>query len=149
MSKWKKKGKNITETKKISLDYGNFLSKFEISISGTTLISTGITLHYNDGKTQTNLKEGWIDYWQPLEDSEIGTGVVFPKFTGKHVEKYLNPDKDLCNLYVDLKVKKNKVTYYAGFGWKKQGEYTSKESWEKYLGQFANKIDHPLRVKIN
>ena len=146
---WDAAGTKITETKKISLDYGNFLSKFEISISGTTLISTGITLHDNDGKTQTNLKEGWIDYWQPLEDSEIGTGVVFPKFTGKHVEKYLNPDKDLCNLYVDLKVKKNKVTYYAGFGWKKQGEYTSKESWEKYLGQFANKINHPLRVKLN
>jgi hypothetical protein len=146
---WDAAGNKITETKKISLDYGNFLSKFEISISGTTLISTGITLHDNDGKTQTNLKEGWIDYWQTLEDSEIGTGVVFPMFTGKHVEKYLNPDKDLCNLYVDLKVKKNKVTYYAGFGWKKQGEYTSKESWEKYLGQFANKINHPLRVKIN
>jgi len=49
-----------------------------------------------------------------------------------------------------LKIKKHdKEVHYAGFGWKKQGEYTSKESWEKYLGQFANNINHPLRVKIN
>jgi hypothetical protein len=141
-------GNKITEVKHISLDYGNFLSKFEISVSGTKSLSAGITLHDNDGKTEGNLKEGWIDYWQPLEDSELGTGIVFPKNTGVRFEKYLNPKKDLCNLYVTLKVKHDKVVYYAGFGWKKQGEFTTKESWEKYLGQFANKIDHPLKVNI-
>ena len=145
---WDAAGNKITESKHISLDYGNFLSKFEISVSGTKSLSAGITLHENDGTTEGNLKEGWIDYWQPLEDSELGTGIVFPKNTGKYFEKYLNSNKDLCNFYVNLKVKHNKVVYYAGFGWKKQGEYTTKESWEKYLGQFANKINHPLIVNI-
>ena len=145
---WDAAGNKITETKHISLDYGNFLSKFEISVSGTKSLSAGITLHENDGKTEGNLKEGWIDYWQPLEDSELGTGIVFPKNTGINFEKYLSSKKDLCNLYVTLKVKHDKVIYYAGFGWKKQGEFTTKESWEKYLGQFANTINHPLIVKI-
>lgn len=145
---WDAAGNKITEVKHISLDYGNFLSKFEISVSGTKSLSAGITLHDNDGKTEGNLKEGWIDYWQPLEDSELGTGIVFPKNTGIHFEKYLSSKKDLCNLYVTLKVKHDKVVYYAGFGWKKQGEFITKESWEKYLGQFANKINHPLIVKI-
>lgn len=145
---WDAAGNKITELKHISLDYGNFLSKFEISVSGTKSVSAGITLHENDGKTEENLNEGWIDYWQPLEDSELGTGIVFPKNTGIRFEKYLNPTKDLCNLYVELKVKNDKVLYYAGFGWKKQGEFTTKEAWEKYLGQFANKIDHPLKVNI-
>lgn len=145
---WDAAGNKITEVKHISLDYGNFLSKFEISVSGTKSLSAGITLHDNDGLTEANLKEGWIDYWQPLEDSELGTGIVFPKNTGISFEKYLNPKKDLSNLYVTLKVKHDKVLYYAGFGWKKQGEFTTKESWEKYLGQFANKINHPLTVNI-
>jgi hypothetical protein len=49
----------------------------------------------------------------------------------------------------ELKIKKHdKVVHYAGLGWKKQGEYATKESWEKYLGQFANKINHPLLVNI-
>ena len=145
---WDAAGNKITEVKHISLDYGSFLSKFEIAVSGTKELSTGITLHNNDGKTEGNLKEGWIDYWQPLDDSELGTGIVFPKNTMISYEKYVVANKDLCNLYATLKVKENKVIYYTGFGWKKQGEFTTKEAWEKYLGQFANKINNPLLVVI-
>jgi hypothetical protein len=130
------------------LDYGSFLSKFEIEISGTKTLSTGITLHNNDGKTESNLNAGWIDYWQPIDDSELGTGIVFPKNTMISSEKYLNSNKDLCNLYATLKVVNNKVTYYTGFCWKKQGEFTTKKAWENYLTNYALKINNPLTLKI-
>ena len=145
---WDAAGKKITEVKHISLDYGSFLSKFEIAVSGTNSISAGITLHNNDGKTEGTLNEGWIDYWQPIDDSELGTGIVFPKNTANSFEKYVVAKKDLCNLYVNLKVKENKVIYYTGFGWKKQGEFTTKEAWEKYLSQYATKINNPLIIKV-
>ena len=145
---WDAAGNKITEVKHISLDYGSFLSRFEIAVSGTKELSTGITLHNNDGKTEGNLKEGWIDYWQPIDDSELGTGIVFPKNTMISFEKYVVANKDLCNLYATLKVKENKVIYYTGFGWKKQGEFTTKEAWETYLGQFAKNINNPLLVVI-
>ena len=145
---WDAAGNKITEVKNISLDYGSFLSRFEIAVSGTNSISTGITLHNNDGKTEGNLKAGWIDYWQPIDDSELGTGIVFPKNTAISFEKYVVAKKDLCNLYVNLNVIENKVVYYTGFGWKKQGEFTTKEAWENYLGQYATKINNPLVVKI-
>jgi len=145
---WDAYGNKITEVKHISLDYGSFLSKFEIEVSGTNTISTGITLHNNDGKTEGNLKAGWIDYWQPIDDSELGTGIVFPKDAAISFEKYVVAKKDLCNLYVNLNVTDNKVVYYTGFGWKKQGEFTTKEAWEKYLGQYATKINNPFVIKI-
>ncbi len=145
---WDAAGNKITEVKHISLDYGSFLSKFEIEVTGTNKLSTGITLHNNDGKTEGNLKEGWIDYWQPIDDSELGTGIVFPKKTMLSFEKYMNPKKELCNLYALLQVKNNKVVYYTGFGWKKQGEFTTKEAWENYLGNFASKINSPLIIKV-
>ncbi len=145
---WDAKGNKIKEVKHISLDYGSFLSKFEVEVSGTKILSTGITLHNNDGKTESNLKAGWIDYWQPIDDSELGTGIVFPKNTMISSEKYMNPNKELCNLYAALKVVNNKVTYYTGFGWKKQGEFTTKEAWENYLTNYATKINNPLIVKI-
>ena len=145
---WDAAGNKITEVKHISLDYGSFLSKFEIEVSGTKTLSTGITLHNNDGKTEGNLKEGWIDYWQPLDDSELGTGIIFPKKSMVSFEKYMNPKKELCNLYALLKVKNNKVVYYTGFGWKKQGEFTTKEAWENYLSAYATKINNPLKVTI-
>ncbi len=145
---WDAKGNKIKEVKNISLDYGSFLSKFEIEISGTKTLSTGITLHNNDGKTESNLNAGWIDYWQPIDDSELGTGIVFPKNTMISADKYMNSNKDLCNLYAALKVVNNKVIYYTGFGWKKQGEFTTKETWENYLTNYATKINNPLIVKI-
>jgi len=145
---WDAAGNKITEVKHISLDYGSFLSKFEITVSGTNRLSAGITLHNNDGKTEGNSKQGWIDYWQPIDDSELGTGIVFPKKTMVSFEKYMNPKKELCNLYALLKVKDNKVIYYTGFGWKKQGEFTTKEAWENYLTNYASKINNPLIVKI-
>ena len=145
---WDAKGNKIKEVKHISLDYGSFLSKFEVEVYGTKTLSTGITLHNNDGKTESNLKAGWIDYWQPIDDSELGTGIVFPKNTMISSEKYMNPNKELCNLYAALKVVNNKVTYYTGFGWKKQGEFTTKEAWENYLTNYATKINNPLIVKI-
>ena len=145
---WDANGNKIKEVKHISLDYGSFLSKFEIEVSGTKTISTGITLHSNDGKTESNLNAGWIDYWQPIDDSELGTGIVFPKNTMISTEKYMNPNKDLCNLYAALKVVNNKVIYYTGFGWKKQGEFVTKEAWENYLTNYAIKINNPLIVKI-
>ncbi|MCX6172773.1 MAG: DUF4861 family protein [Flavobacterium sp.] len=145
---WDAAGNKITEVKHISLDYGSFLSKFEITVSGTNTLSAGITLHNNDGKTEGNSKQGWIDYWQPIDDSELGTGIVFPKKTMVSFEKYMNPKKELCNLYALLKVKNNKVVYYTGFGWKKQGEFTTKEAWENYLTNYASKINNPLIVKI-
>lgn len=145
---WDAKGNIIKEVKHISLDYGSFLSKFEIEVLGTNTLSTGITLHNNDGKTESNIKAGWIDYWQPIDDSELGTGIVFPKNTMISSEKYINKNKDLCNLYATLEVVNNKVTYYTGFGWKKQGEFTTKEAWENYLTNYATKINNPLIVKI-
>ena len=145
---WDAKGNKIKEVKHISLDYGSFLSKFEIEVFGTNTLSTGITLHNNDGQTESNLNAGWIDYWQPIDDSELGTGIVFPKNTIISSEKYLNPNKDLCNLYAVVKAVNNKVTYYTGFGWKKQGEFTTKEAWENYLTTYATKINNPLIVKV-
>ena len=42
---WDANGNMISEEKKISLDYGSNLSKFEITIKGTDTISAGLTLH--------------------------------------------------------------------------------------------------------
>ena len=145
---WDAAGTKITETKKISLDYGNFLSKFEISISGTNELSTGLTLHDKKGTIGSNFKEGWLDHWETIDDSEIGTGIVVPNHKLIKIENYLTSKPDLSNHYAIIKVANHSVTYYAGFGWKKQGTFTTKEAWESYLSAFAQKINNPLIVSL-
>jgi len=145
---WDAQGNKITESKLISLDYGSYLSRFEISITGTKNIAAGITLHDKKGTIGTNLKEGWLSHWEPIDDSEIGTGLVAPKGTLISFDNHVTDEKDLSNLYGNLKVKDNKVVYYVGFGWKKGSPYQNKKDWEAYLSSFAKKINNPLKVKV-
>ncbi|MDW8850842.1 DUF4861 family protein [Flavobacterium sp. MMLR14_040] len=145
---WDAKGNKITESKLISLDYGSYLSRFEISITGTKTIAAGLTLHDKKGTIGTNIKEGWLSHWEPIDDSEIGTGIVAPKNTLTSFDNYLTDDKDLSNLYGNLKVKDNKAIYFVGFGWKKGSPFQTKTEWETYLSSFAKKINNPLVVKV-
>ncbi|CAH8281437.1 uncharacterized protein DUF4861 [Mariniflexile fucanivorans] len=146
---WDADGQKITEEKHISLDYGNNFSKFEIHVTGTDVLSVGLTLHENDGEITENPEKGWISYWEPnYFDSEIGTAIVAKKENMIASEYYVTSMKDRSNLYSQLKVDNNKVVYYAGFAWKKSNQYPTKASWEKYLDEFALKINNPLEVVL-
>ena len=145
---WDANGKKITESKLISLDYGSYLSRFEISIKGAKTIAAGLTLHDKKGTTGNNVKEGWLSHWEPIDDSEIGTGLIVPNNNLKSVDNYVTNDKDLSNLYANIAVKNKKAVYYAGFGWKKGSPFQNKTEWETYLSSFANKINNPLIVKL-
>nr|WP_307838562.1 DUF4861 family protein [Flavobacterium sp. ASV13] len=145
---WDAKGNKITESKLISLDYGSYLSRFEIHITGTKSIAAGLTLHDKKGTIGTNLKEGWLSHWEPIDDSEIGTGIVAPKNTLTSFDNHITTDKDLSNLYGNIEVKNNKAIYYTGFGWKKGSPFQTKQEWESYLSSFAKKINNPLVVKV-
>lgn len=145
---WDAKGNKITESKLISLDYGSYLSRFEINIKGTKEIAAGLTLHDKKGTIGTNIKEGWLSHWESLDDSELGTGLVAPKGTLTSFDNYVTNDKDLSNLYGNLTVKNNKVIYYVGFGWKKGSPFQTKQDWEAYLSSFASKINNPLVIKV-
>ncbi|WP_372753201.1 DUF4861 family protein [Mariniflexile sp.] len=146
---WDADGNMISEEKHISLDYGNNLSKFEIDITGTDVVSVGLTLHKNEGVITENVDGGWVSYWEPHEGSELGTGIVSTYETMIGYENYVTNKKDESNLYAHLKVHDNKVVYYAGFAWKESGQYPTKESWEKYLNEVRLKINNPLEVTFN
>lgn len=145
---WNANGQIISEKKYISLDYGSNLSKFEIEISGTTSINAGITLHEKKGVSYKNIESGWISYWEPLDDSELGTGLFVPNKNLTSADLYETDLKDESNFYAEIKVQNKKAIYYAGFGWKKSGQFETKESWESYLNAFALKTNNPLIISL-
>ncbi|MEO1011919.1 MAG: DUF4861 family protein [Bacteroidota bacterium] len=145
---WDAAGKKISETKYISLDRGSHLSRFEIGISGVDMFSTGLTLHEKDGAIGVSPDQGWISYWEPHEDSELGTGIVVPNGQMTGHDHYITDAKDKSNLFAHIKTTKGKAVYYAGFGWKKSGQFNTKEQWEAYLEKFAEQLDNPLVVKV-
>ena len=145
---WDANDKIIKESRIISLDLGQNLSKFNITLEGVDDIYAGLTLHEKDGEVSGNIEKGWVSYWQPHGDSELGTAILAPTDTFIDYEKYDVPFKDLSNAYAHLKVKNREVTYYAGFGWKKSGQFNSKAEWEQYLNAFSEQLQHPLEVTV-
>lgn len=146
---WDANGQTISETKHISLDYGSNLSRFEIELAGTDTIYAGLTLHEKDGIPTQNKLLGYISYWEPHGGSELGTAIVVPNNNMLSSNLFDTPVKDWSNLYTEIKVNNSKAIYYAGFGWKAAGEFTTKEAWENYLEAFVLKINNPLVVTIN
>ena len=145
---WDAHGKKIKERKYISLDYGQNLTKYSVELKGTDKVSIGLTLHKNDGEITTNPAEGWMSYWEPFDDSELGQGVVLKdKKDLVAFDHYVTKKKDESNIYVESNVS-NDIEYYAGFGWKKSGYFKTKEDWNNYLSQFSKCLDNPLKVSI-
>lgn len=145
---WEVDGNSIAETKRISLDLGSNFSKFEIHLTGLDTVSAGLTAHEKDGIAIGNIEEGWVSYWEPHEESELGTAIIVPNKQMIGYENYLTDKKDESNLYAHILVNNNPVVYYTGFGWKEAGEFTTKESWEKYVRSFSEKIKNPLKVNL-
>ena len=146
---WDANGKQIDETKHISLDYGQNLSRFEIDVKGTETISSGLTLHNKKGTTNQDENNYWVSHWEKLDDSEIGTGIVTTKPYFSGTEKYVTPRKDESNHFLHLNVVNNKVVFYSGFGWVKSQQFKNNSEWENYLTEFSKKINSPLVVTQN
>jgi len=139
----------VQEKKTISVDLGSQLSRYEVkleSVGGTLPNCTaGITLHDKKGEVNVNVPQGWFRHWEPIDDSELGTGIVAnPSAIQSHLD-YRTAKKDLSQLYIIMKPATEYV-YYAGFAWKKAGAITTAKDWDNYLDQYAKRLASPLEI---
>jgi hypothetical protein len=148
---WIAKGVMIHERKRISIDLGSQLSRYEVTLQSNVPlpnVTTGITLHDKKGETNLDSTQGWFSYWEPLEDSELGTGIVVDPAFVQSCQDYRTNKKDLSQLYVILKPKATNLVYYTGFGWKKAGRFNSSAEWNAYLDHFSKRVRAPLEVSV-
>lgn len=144
-----REGQTVETMQNISLDKGSQLSRFEVSVNGSDMISAGLTLHENDGEVKVDSLSGWLTYWQPHGDSRLATAILAKPGTFLGYDKVETDEKDLSNVYVDLAVEDGKAVYYTGFFWEKSGQFASIEDWYAYLDVYAEKIATPLAVSTN
>jgi len=147
---WSANGRTVNEKKIISLDLGNNLSRFEVHIESDKPlpnVTTGITLHDQKGEVKRDSVAGWVRYWEPIDDSELGTGIVIAPQQLLTLKEHRTAVKDQSHVLAIAKPE-NVIVYYAGFGWKKSGQYTSAADWDQYLTNFAKSIASPLVVQF-
>lgn len=169
-------GKEVVETRIISLDAGSHLNKATISFSGldkANPIATGVVVHEeNPTAFFTNEEGGYMGYedlgdskqfkekYRPLYNKTFGriyVGAVYPsKMNAIKYVPFTAEDKPnrgngaLGHLLgiTDLKPDGNYV-YYFGNAWSNNPEtsFQTLADWEKYLSEYAQKVRKPLVLK--
>jgi hypothetical protein len=148
---WVADGVTINETKRITIDLGNQLYKVEDIFKSSGPVpnyTIGITLHDQKGKVSADPANGVFSYWESIDDSELGTGVVIgPKAIISH-QDFRTQKKDLSHIYIMTKPEDH-VVYYTGFAWKQAGAIQTSADWNTYLRKFSKRLNSPLIVTLN
>jgi hypothetical protein len=69
--------------------------------------------------------------------------VVDPKTLEKETQDSLN------NLVLVKVGPDNTVSYWAGFGWDKSGQFADSEAWKTYVDRFAEGLQSPIEVSLS
>ncbi|MBC7847852.1 MAG: DUF4861 family protein [Flavobacterium sp.] len=146
---WSKFG--VKETKRISLDLGSNFTKFENTISSEFDIpnyTLGITLHDQKGKVDLNITKGIFRYWEPIDDSFVGEGIVIAPNLVKTALNHHSKSPDQSQILVVTEPKNKKIVYYVGFAWLKSGQVNSVADWDSLLERQQAIINSPLIITM-
>lgn len=145
-------GVSVAETKRITLDAGSNLDRFQSFYHPFTRPSRPVTLTSGIGikkvsgaQKDMDLKRGWLTVYEKMAKDQGMEGlalVVDPDALEGNAEDKLN------NLLLVKAGPENQVTYWAGFFWDKTGHFEDYEAWKKYVDQFAQGLKSPIQVGV-
>jgi len=151
---WKVNGRQITEKKRVSIDYGKRLFRVDDSFfidgkPGRLEVVLGLTNHDGKATVYEHRKKGYIYCWEKIGKYDMGTAIMTSPEDIKEYKLIQTGKKDSGHAAFIMDTGDDgKFTYYAGYGWEKAKEITTREQWENYLIQFIEDISNPVETKI-
>lgn len=155
-----RENENVIESRLLSLDAGSQLNKVVVdykNLTETTPVATGLVMHEPSDVYKADAAKGFIAYADPKDplNGQIYVGAVVPQ---------TQPLTDAGPVYFSDEEKKDRkanghvlaisdykpgepYTYYFGGGWSKWG-FETPEDWFRYIEQYAEKVNHPLKVTM-
>lgn len=150
----------VVETRLITLDAGSHLNRTAVSYANlqeSLPIAAGIVLHEPDGTVTADADGGYITYIDPTngpDNGKVFMGIAVPEVVkeAKPVlfsaeEKKLRNNADGHVLAISDYDPGSEYIYYWGFGWDRS-DVPSIDVWNAYMAAFAQKVRHPLEVKL-
>jgi hypothetical protein len=98
------------------------------------MVCVGLTTQ--DGKAEAffDRDAGWIATWETLDDSELGTGARMDPKQIDLIKIVDSKKRDASHIFLIGKTDGHgRISYEAGYGWKKAGEITTLQDWSAYL----------------
>jgi hypothetical protein len=144
---WSAGAATVKETKRITLDAGQNLDRFE---SFYTVTPPGLVEHAAgikkaaDAQVAFSKDSGVLRTWEAIKGAGfLGCGVVMDPAAVRGTTEAEG------NVLVTTDVTPGKpVVYYAGFGWDRSGDFADVAAWDRYLDQFSRRLRSPIEVTI-
>jgi len=140
---WDVAGRQVSEMKRITLDAGQNLSRFE---SHYTAASGRVAQHAVGIKkapqaaVAPNPTQGTLRTWEPIKDNgSFGCAIVMAPAL---VSAITEADGNV--LAVARVPEGAPAVYYAGFGWDRSGDFAGVADWDRYVEQFARRLASPV-----
>lgn len=141
-------GTRVTETKRVTLDAGQHLNRFESRYAGAPAApkaqAAGIKKHPSALVAQDKAL-GVLRTWEPVkaDGSHFGCGIIVDP---AGLTEFAEADGNV--LAVTSLPAGAEVTYYAGSGWDRGGDFGAVADWDRYLADAARRVKSPLAVSV-
>ena len=143
---WDVGGTSVRETKRVTLDAGHHLNRFELSFTpAPSGASLGLGIKNNKGSTShVDRDAGVLRAWEPLQqEGFLGCAVIAAPGTSIDA-----PAADGNYLLIAKMPAQGPAVYYAGSAWDKAGEIATAEAWDAYLAREAARLRTPVTVSL-
>jgi len=144
---WDVNGRQVRERKRVTLDAGHQLNRFESEYTSAgalpTQVAAGIRIQPT-AVSRVALSEGLLRSWDVVKGAgHWGCGVVMtpsPALEGA--------DSDGSHVLVARVPAKGPAVYYAGGAWDRAGDIADAAAWDTYLAQMSRRIRTPVEVRV-
>ncbi len=140
-------GATLTETKRVSLDLGENLNRFDVryKIDGDVAmarVATGIAARKGGSSHTDEANRLWI-HFEPVMKGNGRTWVAMVWPGGVKAEAV---ERDGHVWLVARDGVGDSFSYYAGAGWSKGIDFKTANDWSRYVYDFAERLDSPVRI---
>jgi hypothetical protein len=144
---WDVNGRQVRERKRITLDAGQRMNRFESEYSTEGARPTEYAAGIKNGAGSVKAVDtaaGTLRHWEPVKgNGNFGCAVVMAPASIVSAT-----DADGNYLLVGKVPATGPAVYYAGAAWDKGGEIADAAAWERYVAQFARRLSAPVTVTI-
>lgn len=145
---WTAAGQRLGEVKRITLDAGQHLNRFEsfYKVPSPRPLQQAVGIRNNAGSEAVERRDlGVLRTWEAFkgDDGHLGCGVIVDPH-----ELVDMPRLDPNYLVVTRVAGGTAATYWAGTTWDKAGEITTAAAWDKYLDDWAARVRTPVAIQL-